>query len=163
MVSMQRRTHGFTIIELLIVIMIGSVLVGVTFSGVQGVQTRMAVQGAKTAYMTVFQRSRAKSIEMGETIIIQSLSSTDVVRTWERSGNSIAITSTVNFRDEFDVDLQGSSFYMCMTPRGYADRDCGGLRELAGYTGISTAQQVQFWLGTDSTSVLVLPLGQLIR
>jgi prepilin-type N-terminal cleavage/methylation domain-containing protein len=160
---MQRRAGGFTLIELVIVIMIGSILVGITFSGVQGVQTRMAVQGARTAYMMVFQRSRARAIEMGETIIIQTLPSTDVVRTWERSGSSIAVTASVDFRDEFDVDIQGPSFYMCMTPRGYADRMCGGLRELANFGGINTAQRVQFWLGTDSTSVLVMPMGQLIR
>jgi len=160
---MQRRTSGFTILELIIVIMIGSILAGLTFSGVQGVQTRMAVQGARTAYMTVFQRSRVKAVEMGETIIIQTIPSTNVVRTWERSGSSIAVTTTIDFGDEFDVDIQGPSFYMCMTPRGYADTTCGGLRELANYVGITTAQRVQFWLGTDSTSVLVMPLGQLIR
>jgi prepilin-type N-terminal cleavage/methylation domain-containing protein len=163
MVPMQRRTSGFTLIELLIVIMIGSVLAGITFSGVQGVQTRLAVQGARTMYSTIHSKARSQAIEMGQTVIIQTIPSTDVVRTWKPYGTSIAVDETWNFRTEMDVDIRGNSFYMCLTPRGYADRDCGSLREHANYVGTSAAQRVQFWLGTDSTSVLVMPMGQLVR
>ena len=166
MVHMQRTTGGFTLLEMLVVILIGSVLTGVTFSGVQGVQTRLAVQGARTMYSTIHQKARSQAIEMGETVIIQTIPATDVVRTWKRSGAGKVVDETWDFRTEMDVDIRGDGFYMCLTPRGYADRDCGALREYgndSGFSTASTAQRVQFWLGTDSTSVLVMPLGQLVR
>ena len=67
---------------------------------------------------------------------------------------------------ELNVDLQHpyyGAFYLCMTPRGFADRGCGYWGATYGISGgIPDTVRLEFWLAGDSTSVLLLPMGQVI-
>lgn len=154
---MTRRRGGFTLIELVFVILIGSILVSIAIASFQNAQNRFAARGAKDMYATMQARARARAIELGETVLF-------VVNT---TGDSIfmvsdgAISDITNFRREMNVDLRATpaAFLMCMTPRGYADSDCPAY----GFTATSSSSiKLEFWLNADSTSVTILPTGQLL-
>jgi prepilin-type N-terminal cleavage/methylation domain-containing protein len=154
---MKRSPNGFTLIELVIVILIGSILVGIALSSFQNAQSSYAARGAKTMYATLHQLARARSIEMGETMLLIVDSDGDSAYI-EGSGGVSDIT---HFRRELNVDLRStpSRFRICMTPRGYADPDCPALA----LTATTDAQiTLEFWQNADSSTVIILPMGQLV-
>jgi prepilin-type N-terminal cleavage/methylation domain-containing protein len=153
----MRKTSGFTLIEMVFVILIGSLLTMVALSTFQNAQAAFAARGAKTMYATLHQRARSKAIEMGETVIFFVDTTGDSALIVSSDG----ITDVTRFRVQQGVDLRATptSFIMCMTPRGYADPNCSAYA----FTATSSSPiKVEFWLNADSTSVTVLPMGQLV-
>jgi hypothetical protein len=140
------------------VILIGSILTMVALSTFQNAQARMAARGAKTMYATLHQRARSRAVEMGTTVIFWVDTAGDSAMIFANG----AFTDQTNFRRQLEVDLRStpSSFIMCMTPRGFADPSCPGLG-LGGVT-LASPVKVEFWLNADSTSLDVLPMGQLV-
>lgn len=149
---------GFTLIELIFVIIIGSILLSITLSGLSQARSAIAAREASYMYATLHQKARARAIELGETVRIHTDTAGDSVYLQDASGTVSDIT---NFRDELNVDLRAgfSTFFLCMTPRGVADPDCPALGSAATTSG---AIPLQFWLGADSSSVIILPMGQLV-
>jgi len=143
--------RGFTLIELIIVVLIGSILTGIALSGYGKAQGRVAVRGARNTLASMHARTRAMAIERGSNVQLDI----DV------AGDSIMVTSgattleKIRFGDELHVDIQSASgnLQLCMSPRGYADTAC---------TNFSSTVTVTFWQNADSASVRILPLGQLI-
>ena len=158
-VVMKRSKAGFTLIELVIVIVIGSILTGVALSSFQTAQNKFRVRGAKSAYVTMHQRARSRAVEMGETVLFVVNTVGDSVWSLSMGGG---VTDIRRFRTELNVDLQGPSYFLCMTPRGYADYSCGSFGQLGFTQTFNDTTRLQFWLNADSTSVLVLPMGQLV-
>jgi prepilin-type N-terminal cleavage/methylation domain-containing protein len=158
---MTRKRAGFTIIELLVVILIGSILVGIALSSFQSAQTAFAARGAKTMYATFHQRARAKAIEMGRTmlVIVDTNGDSAFIVDWQPP-STFQITDIVNFRRELNVDLRASpsAFLMCMTPRGYADPSCPAF----GFSTTSSPLSLEFWQSADSSTLVLLPMGQLV-
>jgi prepilin-type N-terminal cleavage/methylation domain-containing protein len=153
---MKRRRNGFTLIELVIVILVGSILVGVALSTFQNAQSRFAARGAKTMYATLHQLARARSIESGMTTLLLVDTNGDSAFIVGSGG----VTDVTNFRRELNVDLRSSParFRICMTPRGYADPDCPAIAD----TGLSSPLDLEFWQNADSSTVTILPMGQLV-
>jgi prepilin-type N-terminal cleavage/methylation domain-containing protein len=153
---MKRRRNGFTIIELVIVILIGSILVGVALSTFQNAQSQFAARGAKTMYATLHQLARARSIETGTTTLLLVDTNGDSAFIVASGG----VTDVTNFRRELNVDLRSSParFRICMTPRGYADPECPAIAD----TGLSSPLDLEFWQNADSSTVTILPMGQLV-
>jgi prepilin-type N-terminal cleavage/methylation domain-containing protein len=163
---MRQKRGGFTIIELMVVIVIGSILTGVALSSFNNVQSRFAVSSAKQVYATWHQRARSRAIESGETIIMVVWVTGDSTAMLTRDGATWQWDDVQRFDDELGVDLRtqgNASFYMCMTPRGYADQSCGSWGATYGYSAtFSDTVRLQFWQNADSASVLILPMGQVI-
>ena len=70
----------------------------------------------------------------------------------------------MDFGNEYGIDIRSSAgaFRQCMTPRGYADLNCGSL-ETAGIASIITnAVTLSFMQGADGEELLLLPLGQIV-
>ncbi len=153
-------------IEMILVIVIGGILTAIALNGAAGVQTRFATEGAKHVYMTWHQRARSKAIETGETVLMWVDVLGDSAAMLERDGSSFTWGEVQHFDRELNVDLRHptyGSFYLCMTPRGFADSTCGYWGALYGVTGaVTDTVRLQFWLNADSASVLILPLGQVI-
>ena len=159
---MTRRRAGFTLIELLIVIVIGSVLVGLALSTFQNAQASFAARGAKTMYATLHQRARAKAIELGRTqlFVVDAVGDSAFIYDWQPAIPSLQITDVTRFRSQLNVDLRApvGAFLLCMTPRGFADPTCPAF----GFTTWNVPIKLEFWLNADSSSVTILPMGQLI-
>jgi len=156
-----RRTAGFTIIEMVFAILIGTILTGIALSTFQTAQSRFAARGAKAVYATMHQRARSKAIERGETVLLFVDTAGDSAFVFSLGGG---IEETTRFRPDFNVDLRSTpaNFWMCMTPRGYADYNCGSFRQFGITATTPSAIRLQFWRGADSTSLMILPMGQLV-
>jgi len=154
---MKRSPNGFTIIELVVVILIGSILVGVAMSSIQNAQSGYAARSGKSVYETLHQLARARSIELGQTVILIVDSEGDSAFTIDGG----AVNNVTHFRQELNVDLRSTPtrFRICMTPRGYADPDCPAVAFSA---TTSNPIRLEFWQNADSASVVILPMGQLV-
>ncbi len=165
---MKRSTAGFTIIELLFVILIGSILTVIALQGFQNVQSRFAVESAKRTYMTWHQRARSRAVETGETVIMVVYTQGDSVAMVTGSPTSgFQFDEIQRFDQELGVRLRTRndfSFYMCMTPRGYADVSCGSWGAINPIFQATFSDTVRLWFqqSADTAGVLILPMGQVI-
>ena len=57
--------RGFTIIEVVIVVLLVGVLAGVTFPRIGGVQTRFALRGSVNAFMSAHSLARTTALRQG--------------------------------------------------------------------------------------------------
>jgi prepilin-type N-terminal cleavage/methylation domain-containing protein len=148
--TMNRRL-GFTLVELAIALVIGTVLTTIALASWQGASSRFAVRGARNTFVTLVARTRAQAIENGSMVALGVSTSGDSV--WITNGTTTY--EVVHFMDDNHVDLRSSTgdFRLCMNSRGYGDTNCNSF---------SSAVTLQFWRGADSTSVEVLPLGQTV-
>lgn len=148
---MARRTEGFTLLELTIVLMVGVILASIAMNGYALIQSRMAVRGARDTFAALHSRARAYAVERG----VRTLFNVDA------AGDSVWITSSgtridgLNFRDAMGVDIQSSpsSVNLCMTPRGFADTGCNTFSSTVTFT---------FAQGAESTTLSMRTLGQLV-
>ena len=154
---MKRSPNGFTLVELVVVILIGSILVGVAMNSFQNAQSAYRARSGKTVYATLHQLARARAVELGQTVLLYVDSNGDSA--WTVDGGSV--NNVTHFRTELGVDLRSSpdSFHICMTPRGYSDPDCPAMAYSA---TTSNRIRLEFWQGGDSSSVVILPMGQLV-
>lgn len=146
----MKRVRGFTLIELVVVIIVGGILTSIAMNSFGGVQSSMAVRSARNTFGAYHARARAQAIERGETVILR----VDV------TGDSLWITMAGNRLDGFDfagqmnIDVQSSAsnpIEVYMTPRGYADSESNS------FTSTITVSFVQ---GAESSELEIWPLGQ---
>ena len=140
-------------IELIITILVGSILTSVALASFSNSQGRFAVRGAKTTYAAFHARARATSIELGRNVRLFVDLAGDSA--WLYNPADSTTIDRIEFGGELSVDLRASvtRINLCMSPRGYADSNCGN---------ISTPTRLEFWQNADSTSLVILPLGQLV-
>ncbi len=145
------RRAGFTLVELVIALLIGSILTSIALSSYGNARGGFAVRGARTTFATLHARARAQAIEAGSMMRLFVDMKGDSAFIWDGTKN----LETIHFADEFHVDLRGSdgSMRICMNSRGYADTGCNSF---------SSTVSLQFWQNADSASVNVMPLGQLV-
>jgi len=147
---MNRRTRGFSLIELIIAIMIGAILTSMAVKGFGATSTSLAARQGRNLFNGMAARARAQAIESGQTTILVASITGDSVMIL--SGGQVV--EKIRFSDEMDVDIRSSvgNFQLCMSPRGYADLDCNSF---------SSTIKVTFTAGVKSESLEILPLGQI--
>ncbi|MCH7890028.1 MAG: type II secretion system protein [Gemmatimonadetes bacterium] len=149
---MKNRRSGFSIIELVVVLMVGSVLTSIAMTSFNGISGRFATKGARQTFMTMNARARAQAVEYGQTVQLNVDPVGDSV--WLSRGDDIL--EVLNFGKEFDVDIHtstGSELWVCMNARGFADSRCNSF---------SSPVTVSFLLASDTASVRILSLGQMV-
>jgi prepilin-type N-terminal cleavage/methylation domain-containing protein len=145
------RRRGFTIVEVVIALLVGTILTSIALSSFAGARAGFAVKGARNTFASLEARARAKAIESGSTILLM----VDVSGDSAYVSTGASTVETVRFAGEFHVDLRSGigNFRLCMNSRGYADTDCNSF---------SGSVNLEFWQNSDSATVTVLPLGQLV-
>ena len=92
-----------------------------------------------------------QAVELGRTVKLNIDPVGDSI--WLSRGT--VVLDVVNFGREFNVDVLTSSdaeIQVCMNPRGFADTGCNNF---------NAPVTITFVLTSDTTSVLILPLGQM--
>ena len=149
---MNDRRSGFSIIELVVVLMVGSVLTSIAITEFNGVSGRFAVKGARQTLMSMHARARVQAVEFGQTVKLHVDPGGDSI--WlSRDGE---VLDVLDFGKEFNVDIQTSTdseVRVCMNARGFADTGCNSFM---------SPVTVTFVLSSDSASVLILSLGQMV-
>ncbi len=137
--------------ELVVVLLVGSVLTSIVIRSFNGISGRFAVKGARQTFMSMHARARAHAVEYGQTVRLNLDPGGDSV--WlSRRGEVLAV---VNFAKEFSVDVRtstNSNLRVCMNARGFADTGCNNF---------VSPVTVTFLLATDTVWVRVLTLGQM--
>lgn len=146
---MTRRRDGFTIIEMMIVVMVGLILTGIAYKGFVGYQGRTAAKQARLTFSALHARARANAIEMGTTVQLNVDMTNDSV--WIQRGTTRI--EKVVFSGDLGVDIQGSgTLRLCMNPRGFADTSCNSF---------TSTQTLVFAAGGDTAGVQIRTLGQI--
>ena len=149
---MANRKSGFTLIEVVVVLIVGSVLTGIAISTFDGVSGRYAASGARQTFMGLHARARAQAVELGGTVRLNIDPAGDSV--WlARAGNVLEV---VDFQEQFNVDVSTSTAALvrvCMNARGFGDTACNNF---------SSPVDVLFWVASDTASATILPLGQMV-
>ena len=149
---MDNRRSGFSVIELVVVLMVGSVLTSIAITSFNGVSGRFATNGARQTFIAMNARARAQAVEYGRTVQLNLDPSGDSV--WLSRGSDVL--EVLDFSEEFDVNIltsTDSDLRVCMNARGFADMECNNF---------SSPVTVTFLLATDTASVRVLSLGQMV-
>jgi len=147
---MDRRKNGFTLIEMLTVIMIGAALTGFAVKGFGATSNRASTRQARNVFSGMAARARAQAIESGFTTILITDARDDSVMILANG----QIVEDVRFGEEMDIDIRATQDVtrLCMNPRGYANQDCNSF---------NTRVEVAFFQGHESRSLEILPLGQI--
>ena len=142
--------RGFTLIEVVIALLIGSILTSIAMAGFGNARGGYAVRGARTTFASLHARTRAQAIEAGTRIALFVDVAGDSAFIWDGRNNE-----TVLFGEELNIDLKSSSgnLVICMNPRGFADTDCNNF---------TSNVRLYFQHNADTASVEILPLGQLV-
>ncbi len=148
---MNDRRSGFSVIELVVVLMVGSILTSIALTSFNGVSGRFAVKGARQTFMSMHARARAQAVEYGSTVRLNLDAHGDSA--WLSRGSEIL--EVLDFGEEFNVDVRTSTdsdLRVCMNPRGFADTGCNNF---------NSAVTITFVLNSDAASVRLLTLGQM--
>lgn len=145
---MNRRTRGFTLIEVLITILIGAILTSIAVKGFGLTSSEMSVRQARNVFQGLVARVRAQAIESGTWTWLYVDSPGDSVSIWSSGWDE-----TVHFGGDMGIDIQGSvnQIWLCMTPRGYAKPE---------WNSFNSTVTIHFVQGDQTESVDLLPLGQ---
>jgi len=147
---MNRRSRGFTLIEILVVIVIGGILMSMAVKGFGTTSSSLAVRQARNVYTGMAARARAHAIESGWNTLLVANIPGDSVWIWANG----RIVENVRFAEEMGVDLRATSatVRICMSPRGYANTNCNSF---------SSTVKMAFVQGAQSETIEILPLGQI--
>ena len=146
----RKQSQGFSMIELLIVLMIGAVLLSMSVGRISDGRGTLSAVAARQAYLALHSRTRAQAIEFGSTarlIVDVRGDSAWIVQ----GGNTV---ETYDFAADH-VDVQSSAtgplVQMCMVARGYSEPRCNSFSE---------SVTLMFVTPQSSQSIVLLPMGQ---
>ncbi|MBI4408663.1 MAG: prepilin-type N-terminal cleavage/methylation domain-containing protein [Gemmatimonadetes bacterium] len=156
---MRTYRWGFSLIEVLFVIVIGAVLMAIAIPKFGQVQLQRAVANARDSFVLLGARARITSIERGRNVKLGLDPQTD--RAWICVTPCSAASDTleiVQFRDDFTAEVDTPSdalVVVCYTPRGYANTNCS--------TGLTGTITVEFEKSGQKSKARIQPLGQVSK
>lgn len=147
---MNRRSRGFTLIEVLIVIVVGGILTAIAIKELGPASSRTSAQQARNVFGGIAARARAHAIERGQMTILVVDAQADSVSI-VAGGN---VLETVHFRAAMGIDIQAptAETRICMSPRGFADTSCNSF---------TSTIEIAFVQGAQTRTLEILPLGQI--
>lgn len=146
----RQRRAGFSLLELLVVIVIGGILAGIVGPSIGRVQARLDTESARDSFMLYAARARSLAIDRGAVTTLVVNTGTDQVQI--RIGADIV--DTYDFGANHEVDLTGASFNVCYSSRGFA---------LASCTSLAADTDVTFTRAGETASATMKVLGQVQR
>ncbi len=152
--------QGFTLVELLLVIIIGAILLMMAIPSFTRVTAGQNARNARDQLVWMSARARSRAIERGQVFLLEVHPGTE--RAWivrRNTGTALASDTLekVDFAAEKSVQITGISTQLtvCYNPRGYAF-GCSA-------NSPSTNQNVIFSHAGKSATAVVKPLGQIER
>lgn len=148
----MRRHDGFSMIEMLFVLIIGAILIAIVAPAFGRMQSRRSAENARDAFVWFANRARSESVNRGQEVTLR-VSPTDSSATMTTAaGDTI---DRLRFIGDIDANVKtstGSAVNICYLPRGYARDDCP-----------SNARTVDFYIGQDTFTVEIRVLGQVVK
>lgn len=144
---------GYTLVELVMVIVIGAILVGVVVNGASGYVSRKRVSNARDAFVYLAMRARAAAIERGRNVSLHLSVTQGRITVNEGCSAGGLELERLHLEDEFHAKVEAATdpIAVCYSPRGFA---------IAAHTTISAPTIVSFVIGKDAARARVAPLGQ---
>lgn len=145
---MNRNRAGFTVVELLIVMIVGSVLATIVSQSLGTYMERRALDDSRAAVIHMAARARSLAIDRGSASldIDPDLDTVTLVQ----GGDTLEV---VNLDAEYGTDLVAdAALSICYSSRGYALSAC---------TNFATNQMVGVRFQGRGARLLVRPLGQM--
>ena len=150
---------GYTIVELLLVIVIGAILATMTVPSFTRLASGQNARNARDAVVWMAARARSRAIERGEVIKLEINIGDE--RAWivrRNAGTALASDTLekIDFENEQDVQVTAPArITLCYNPRGYAFR--------CSTDSPAAAVNVTFTHAGKSAVARVRPLGQVDR
>lgn len=146
---MTDRRAGFSLVELLFVLIIAAVLIGLVIPSLGEIQARRAAGNARDAFVFMANRARAEALQRGQTVTLQ-LDVSDESAVLVVGTDTIA--QPIDFAVEYGAAVSvsgGGDLDICYLPRGFADPSCPSTQRVATFT-----------TGSESAGATVRVLGQ---
>lgn len=147
---MRIRRSGFTMIELLVVLIVGAVVLGVSTRQFSTISNERAVVNAANAVIQTANRARSEAMRSGKIVYLEAVVSTGLVRV-----DTASTTLHTLDLNEYGVSMSGTDFTVCYSARGYALPGCTTVD--SGVLDVTLAR------GAASEVIRVMPLGQIRR
>ena len=146
----RNQSNGFSLLELIIVLVIGSVLLSVGMSRLTRTRSHLAGGAARQAYLALHARTRAHAIEFGTTARLMLDLRGDSA--WiVQGGETIETYRFADDRVDVESDAMGNILQMCMIARGYSEPRCNSFTEPVELTFSTTESAV---------NLVLSPMGQ---
>jgi prepilin-type N-terminal cleavage/methylation domain-containing protein len=146
---MKPKRGGFTMLEMLVVLMVGAVLIQLVVTASGPVMDRLSVDAARTSFASLAARARARAVERGQTVMVSIDPATDSA--WVSQGTNVVEAIAFGTASGIDVRAPGI-MAICMGPRGFGDLSC------ASFSG---SREVTFSRGSATKALTMRPLGYL--
>jgi prepilin-type N-terminal cleavage/methylation domain-containing protein len=147
-VAMSRRRSGFTLIEMMTVLVIFGTITMLAMPRLQGVRARASLRSAQTQTRTYLMQARAVALQRGrEARFVRNGNTISV--TVDSSGTQVVYARPHDLQLEAGVALSATRDEIAFDPRGFA-------------MGTSAMERVRLTRGTLVDSVCVTRLGKVI-
>lgn len=150
---MRGARPGYTIVEMVMVFVVGAILLAMVVNGASGYVSRKRAENARDAFVYVAMRARAVAIERGRNVSLRLSAAEGQVTVHEGCSGGGQEVEQLHFADEFYATVVTSTdpIVVCYSPRGFA---------IGAHTTISAPTIVRFAIGKDTARARVAPLGQ---
>ena len=147
---MNAQRYGMTMVELLFVLLLGSLILAIGTREAGHLTDRRAAVSARNAVVTTALIAKSTAMERGRPVYLRVRPDSG----WVRVGVAAdTLVQEVRMSD-YGVTMLGNDLDLCYTSRGYA---------AAGCTTVSSPARVGFRRGGHTEDMVVMPLGQMRR